>query len=118
MIERHRGGPVGLETLAACTGEDSGTIEEVYEPYLLQIGMLQRTPRGRIASDMAYSHLGLKPPKRAPGPTLEFDLLRLHLGLEDPDGGTLRILDERHASDGRHVKCGNHDLPSVRRYLF
>jgi holliday junction DNA helicase RuvB len=73
MIERYRGGPVGLETLAACTGEDAGTIEEVYEPYLLQLGMLQRTPRGRIASDMAYSHLGFPPPKRASGPTLDFD---------------------------------------------
>lgn len=73
MIERYRGGPVGLETLAACTGEDAGTIEEVYEPYLLQIGMLQRTPRGRIASDLAYAHLGLKPPTPPGPPTLEFD---------------------------------------------
>jgi holliday junction DNA helicase RuvB len=59
MIERYRGGPVGLETLAASTGEDSTTIEDVYEPYLLQAGMLQRTPRGRVATDMAYKHLGL-----------------------------------------------------------
>ncbi len=65
MIERYRGGPVGLETLAASTGEDSGTIEDVYEPYLLQIGMLQRTPRGRIAGDTAYKHLGFPPPRRA-----------------------------------------------------
>ncbi len=73
LIERYRGGPVGLETLAACTGEDAGTIEEVYEPYLLQIGMLQRTPRGRIASDMAYRHLGLTPPRRSTEPSLDFD---------------------------------------------
>jgi Holliday junction DNA helicase RuvB len=73
LIERYRGGPVGLETLAACTGDDAGTIEEVYEPYLLQIGMLQRTPRGRMASDMAYRHFGLTPPKRANEPTLDFD---------------------------------------------
>lgn len=73
MIERYRGGPVGLETLAASTGEDSGTIEDVYEPYLLQIGMIQRTPRGRVASDLAYKHLGLKPPKREGNPVLEFD---------------------------------------------
>ena len=73
LIERYRGGPVGLDTLAACTGDDSGTIEEVYEPYLLQIGMLQRTPRGRIASDMAYRHFGLMPPRRAAEPSLDFD---------------------------------------------
>ena len=73
MIERYRGGPVGPDTLAASTGEDSTTIEDVYEPYLLQIGMLQRTPRGRIATDLAYKQLGLKPPKRIEAPELEFD---------------------------------------------
>jgi len=73
MIERYRGGPVGVETLAASTGEDSQTIEDVYEPYLLQAGLLQRTPRGRMASDLAYQHLGIKPPKRAPEPSLDFD---------------------------------------------
>jgi Holliday junction DNA helicase RuvB len=71
LIERYRGGPVGLETLAACTGEDAGTIEEVYEPYLLQIGLLQRTPRGRVATDLAYKHLGLKPPPSSNGGTLD-----------------------------------------------
>lgn len=64
IIERHRGGPVGIETLAASTGEDSQTIEDVYEPYLLQIGMLQRTPRGRCVTDLAYQHLGIVPPKQ------------------------------------------------------
>ncbi len=64
MIENYRGGPVGLETLAATIGEDSQTIEDVYEPYLLQIGFLQRSPRGRIATDVAYRHLGIQPPKR------------------------------------------------------
>ena len=59
MIEKFGGGPVGLETLAASIGEDSGTIEDVYEPYLLQNGFLQRTPRGRIVTTMAYHHLGL-----------------------------------------------------------
>lgn len=58
IIERFQGGPVGLETIAAATGEDKKTIEEVYEPYLLQIGYLQRTPRGRVASLTAYQHLG------------------------------------------------------------
>jgi holliday junction DNA helicase RuvB len=58
MIENFNGGPVGLETMAAATGEDTQTIEEVYEPYLLQIGYLQRTPRGRIATPAARQHLG------------------------------------------------------------
>ena len=62
MIENFGGGPVGLDTLAAATGEDSQTIEEVYEPYLLQIGYLQRTPRGRIAAPAAWRHLGYDAP--------------------------------------------------------
>jgi holliday junction DNA helicase RuvB len=73
MIERYRGGPVGLDTLAASTGEDATTIEDVYEPYLLQAGMLQRTPRGRVATDMAYKHLGLAPPKRSENPALDLE---------------------------------------------
>lgn len=62
MIEHYGGGPVGLDTLAAATGEDSQTIEEVYEPYLLQIGYLNRTPRGRVATPAAWKHLGFEPP--------------------------------------------------------
>jgi Holliday junction DNA helicase RuvB len=62
MIETYGGGPVGLDTLAAATGEDPQTIEEVYEPYLMQIGYLQRTPRGRIANPAAWKHLGYQPP--------------------------------------------------------
>lgn len=61
IIERHKGGPVGIDTIAASTGEDSQTIEDVYEPYLLQIGLLQRTPRGRCATDLAYKHLSIDP---------------------------------------------------------
>jgi holliday junction DNA helicase RuvB len=57
IIEQFQGGPVGIETIAAATGEDSKTIEEVYEPYLLQIGFLNRTNRGRIATELAYKHL-------------------------------------------------------------
>jgi Holliday junction DNA helicase RuvB len=67
MIERYRGGPVGLDTLAASTGEDPTTIEDVYEPYLLQIGMIQRTPRGRMVTDLAYKHLGMPTPPRGDG---------------------------------------------------
>lgn len=63
MIENFGGGPVGLDTLAAATGEDAQTIEEVYEPYLMQIGYLQRTPRGRVANPAAWAHLGYKPPE-------------------------------------------------------
>ncbi|MGN0354971.1 MAG: Holliday junction branch migration DNA helicase RuvB [Muricoprocola sp.] len=59
MIENFQGGPVGLDTLAATIGEDAGTIEDVYEPYLLKSGFINRTPRGRIATEKAYQHLGL-----------------------------------------------------------
>lgn len=59
MIEKFTGGPVGLDTLAAAIGEDSGTIEDVYEPYLIQNGLLQRTPRGRMVTDLAYRHFGI-----------------------------------------------------------
>lgn len=58
MIDKFGGGPVGLDTLAASTGEDANTIEDVYEPYLLQLGFIQRTPRGRICTQAAYEHLG------------------------------------------------------------
>ncbi len=63
MIENFNGGPVGLDTMAASTGEDSQTIEEVYEPYLLQIGYLQRTPRGRVVTPAACKHLGYQVPQ-------------------------------------------------------
>ncbi len=59
MIETFQGGPVGLDTLAACIGEDSGTIEDVYEPFLIQNGFLARTPRGRIVTEKTYHHLGV-----------------------------------------------------------
>ena len=59
IIEKFQGGPVGLDTLAASVGEDSGTIEDVYEPYLLKNGFIQRTPKGRVATERAYGHLGI-----------------------------------------------------------
>ena len=58
IIERFKGGPVGLEALASSIGEETMTLEDVYEPYLLQIGFINRTPRGRIATEKAYRHLG------------------------------------------------------------
>ena len=60
MIELYKGGPVGLDTLSATIGEDSGTIEEVYEPYLIKNGFIIRTPRGRIVTELAYRHLGIE----------------------------------------------------------
>lgn len=70
IIQNYRGGPVGLETLAASLGEDSGTLEDVAEPFLLQSGLLMRTPRGRQATDAAYEHLGIPIPKRSTGSSL------------------------------------------------
>jgi Holliday junction DNA helicase RuvB len=70
IIQKFNGGPVGLDTLAASTSEDPETIEDVYEPYLLQLGFIARTPRGRIAMRSAYEHLKLVPPGADNGPTL------------------------------------------------
>jgi Holliday junction DNA helicase RuvB len=64
IIEKFGGGPVGIGAIAASLGEDRGTLEDLYEPYLLQAGFLQRTPRGRVASTAAYRHLGITSPKR------------------------------------------------------
>lgn len=61
MMDKFGGGPVGLETLSAMTGEDASTIEDVYEPYLMQLGFMMRTPRGRVVTPAAYEHLGRKP---------------------------------------------------------
>jgi Holliday junction DNA helicase RuvB len=63
ILEKFQGGPVGIETLCAVLSEEKDTIEEVYEPFLLQRGFLQRTPRGRVATPLAYRHLGLPFPK-------------------------------------------------------
>ena len=65
MIRHYKGGPVGLETLAAVIGEEAVTIEDVYEPYLMQIGFINRTPRGRVVLPAAYTHLGLHPPEES-----------------------------------------------------
>jgi len=58
IIDAYAGGPVGVEAMAASLGEDSDTVEDVYEPYLIQCGFIQRTPRGRVATAAAYAHLG------------------------------------------------------------
>ncbi|HTS87940.1 MAG TPA: Holliday junction branch migration DNA helicase RuvB [Gemmatimonadales bacterium] len=65
IIEKFGGGPVGLGTVAVAVGEDAGTVEEVYEPYLIQQGFLERTPRGRVATPLAYQRFGMKPPPGA-----------------------------------------------------
>jgi Holliday junction DNA helicase RuvB len=65
IIEKFDGGPVGISTIAAAVGEDASTIEEVYEPYLVQNGFLQRTPRGRMATPQAYRHFGYTPPQES-----------------------------------------------------
>jgi Holliday junction DNA helicase RuvB len=62
IVEKFDGGPVGVDTLSAAINEEVGTIEDVYEPYLMQVGYLQRTPRGRVVTARAYRHLGLQPP--------------------------------------------------------
>ena len=77
MIEKFGGGPVGLDTLAASTGEDASTIEDVYEPYLLQLGFILRTPRGRVAAPAAYEHLGFAAPAREENNTQ----IKLDIGL-------------------------------------
>jgi len=64
IIEKYQGGPVGLSTLAAALAEDPGTIEDIYEPFLIQIGFLDRTPRGRVATHLAYQHFGVTPPRK------------------------------------------------------
>ncbi len=67
LIERYSGGPAGIQALAAAVGEDRGTLEDLYEPFLIQEGFIQRTPRGRVATHRAYEHLGYKQPPGTPG---------------------------------------------------
>ena len=67
ICERFGGGPVGLTTLAISVGEPTETVEDVYEPFLIQQGLLMRTPRGRVATPAAWHHLGLTPPAGTPG---------------------------------------------------
>jgi Holliday junction DNA helicase RuvB len=66
IIDKFGGGPVGLQALAAASAEEEDTIAEVYEPYLMRLGFLERTPRGRIATELAYRHLGIAAAKQQP----------------------------------------------------
>jgi len=66
LLDKYAGGPVGLGTLAAALSEDEDAIEEIYEPYLMQIGLIDRTPRGRVATARAYEYFGKELPKRQP----------------------------------------------------
>jgi Holliday junction DNA helicase RuvB len=70
ILDKFGGGPVGLDTVAMVVGEQSETVEDVYEPFLMQEGFLQRTPRGRVATAKAWRHLGLTPPPTAQGALL------------------------------------------------
>ena len=79
MMDKFGGGPVGLDTLAATTGEDAVTIEDVYEPYLMQLGFIMRTPRGRICTPAAYKHMQRTPPAPSPSPENNPDQLRFDL---------------------------------------
>lgn len=79
IIDKFSGGPVGLETLASATGEDSATIEDVYEPYLIQLGFIARTPRGRVCMPLAYKHLGKKLSKE------RMEMLSIYLDGDDED---------------------------------
>jgi Holliday junction DNA helicase RuvB len=74
LIENYNGGPVGIDTIAATIGEDSDTLEDVYEPFLIQRGFIQRTPRGRVATQLAYRHLKKTVPAQQ---------LNLNLGIEE-----------------------------------
>jgi len=67
ILQKYAGGPVGLNTIAASLSEEEDAIEEIYEPYLMQLGLLDRTPRGRVATALAYKHFGMEEPRRQPG---------------------------------------------------
>jgi Holliday junction DNA helicase RuvB len=67
ILKKYAGGPVGVGTLAASISEEEDAIEEIYEPYLMQLGLLDRTPRGRVATALAYKHFGLEPPRAQHG---------------------------------------------------
>jgi Holliday junction DNA helicase RuvB len=67
ILQKYAGGPVGLNTIAASLSEEEDAIEEIYEPYLMQLGLLDRTPRGRMATALAYKHFGMEMPRRQPG---------------------------------------------------
>ena len=74
MMEKFSGGPVGLDTLAAITGEDAATIDDVYEPYLLQLGYIMRTPRGRVCTSLAYEHMGIRMPVQKESAQTKMDI--------------------------------------------
>ena len=79
LLRTFRGGPVGLSTLAVAVGEEPETVETVAEPFLVRAGLIYRTPRGRVATEAAWRHLGLTPPAASGQPMLD-------LGLDDSDG--------------------------------
>ena len=92
IIEKYQGGPVGVNTLAAALAEEPDAIEEIYEPFLIQIGFLNRTPRGRVATMLAYEHFGITPNRRqlpcssCPGPAVYFSVVHRDNLWKPPDG--------------------------------
>ena len=74
MMDKFGGGPVGLDTLAATTGEDAVTIEDVYEPYLMQLGFIMRTPRGRVCTPAAWAHMGRTMPSSASSDQMRMEI--------------------------------------------
>ena len=89
IAEKFLGGPVGLDTLAACTGEDAGTIEDVYEPFLMQCGFIAKTPRGRVLAPQGWKHLGLTCPS-----DMDKRLSGLGISSKDINGSSQMTIDE------------------------
>src|SRR5207237_9695198 len=87
IIEKYQGGPVGLNTLAAALAEEADAIEDIYEPFLMQIGFLDRTPRGRVATQLAYDHFGIAVPRKQPPLFSPLRTLRI---TEEPGAGPVR----------------------------
>ena len=112
IIERFGGGPVGLNALASSIGEDRGTIEDLYEPYLIQIGFLQRTPRGRVASRTAYEHLGYPPARLR---TATGSVLGLRRDRRDQLRVVVRHRDERPERRRHHRQWAGRRLDRHRR---
>ena len=108
IAENYGGGPVGVETLAAALSEPRDAIEEIIEPFLIQKGFLQRTPRGRLITAHAFKHLGLAEPARDPS----------QFGLFGEDGGSSERVDEIATMSGCEEPCSKADVTAARGALL